>query len=76
MIEFLKENYHILIDGGYADTYYNYLKDILADLSAKGKRIQLLVITHIDADHIGGIQAFLRENGDADNPVIIGVDEV
>ena len=76
LIEFLKENYHILIDGGYADTYYNYLKDILADLSAKGKRIQLLVITHIDADHIGGIQAFLRENGDADNPVIIGVDEV
>jgi len=76
LIEFLKENYHILIDGGYADTYYNYLKDILADLSAKGKRIQLLVITHIDADHIRGIQAFLRENGDADNPVIIGVDEV
>ena len=26
LIEFLKENYHILIDGGYADTYYNYLK--------------------------------------------------
>lgn len=76
LIEFLKENYHILIDGGYADTYYNYLKDILVDLSAKGKRIQLLVITHIDADHIGGIQAFLRENGDADNPAIIEVDEV
>ena len=27
LIEFLKENYHILIDGGYADTYYNYLKE-------------------------------------------------
>lgn len=76
LIEFLRENYYILIDGGYADTYYDFLKDMLLDLSAKGKRIQLLVITHIDADHIGGIQAFLRENGEADNPAIIGVDEV
>lgn len=34
------------------------------------------MITHIDNDHINGIKAFLKENGDADNPQIIGVDEV
>lgn len=76
LIEFLQEDYRILIDGGYADTYDNYLRDKLLRLNKEGKRIQLLIITHIDADHIGGIQAFLKENGSASKPNIIRVDEV
>lgn len=76
LIEFLKEDYRILLDGGYTDTYHNYLRRRLIELSEQGKKINLLVITHIDADHIGGIQAFLKENGTAKEPAIIGVSEV
>lgn len=76
LIVFFKENYCILIDGGYAETYRKYLKKCLTELAAQGKRINLLVVTHIDSDHIGGIQAFLEENGFADNPSVIGVDQV
>lgn len=76
LLEFALDDYRILIDGGYAETYYKYLKPILKDLAAKGKVINLLIITHIDADHINGIKAFLEENGKTDNPTIICVEEV
>ena len=76
LIEFIKEDYRILIDGGYADTYDKYLRQKLVSLAEQGKKINLMVITHIDADHIGGILAFLKENGSANESTIIQVDEV
>lgn len=76
IIEFKKEDYRILVDGGYGDTYYKYLKKDLLELASHGKHINLLIITHIDSDHIGGIQAFLRENGPSTRPNIIQIDEV
>ena len=45
-------------------------------LAEQGKKINLLVITHIDADHIGGILAFLKDNGTANASSIIEVEEV
>lgn len=76
LVDFIKEDYRILIDGGYAETYHTYLRKCLMELAAQGKRINLLIITHIDSDHIGGIQAFFEENGLAEKPSVIGVDEV
>lgn len=76
LIEFRQEDYCILIDGGYGETYHKYLKKNLLELASQGKHINLLIITHIDSDHIGGIQAFLKDNGSADYPNIICVDEV
>lgn len=76
LIHFLKEEYIILIDGGYADTYYSHLKPELTALAEKNKRINLMIITHIDDDHIGGIEAFLKENGSDEESNIIKVDEV
>lgn len=76
LVDFVKEDYRILIDGGYAETYRKYLRNYLMELTAQGKRINLLIVTHIDSDHIGGIQAFLEENGLAKTPSVIGVDEV
>ncbi len=76
LLEFTLDDFRILIDGGYSETYHKYLKPILKDLAVKGKVINLLIITHIDADHINGIKAFLEENGEAENPQIICVEEV
>lgn len=53
---------HILIDCGYADTYDNYLRKDLIELNAAGEKIDLMIITHIDADHILGAIHFIEEN--------------
>jgi len=47
LIEF-NNNECILIDTGFKYTYYEYLKPLLIKLKNKGKKITLLVITHID----------------------------
>lgn len=52
-LEFPDPDFRILIDGGYAKTYHKYLKKFLLKLAAEGKRLNLIVVTHIDDDHIG-----------------------
>ena len=52
----------ILIDGGYVDTYKNYIKPKLFELSKENKKISHLIVTHIDNDHISGIIKFIEEN--------------
>jgi beta-lactamase superfamily II metal-dependent hydrolase len=47
---------HVLVDGGRTRTY-DSLRRVLAQIGQRGERIELLVLTHIDADHIEG---FLR----------------
>lgn len=36
----------------------------------------MIINTHIDEDHISGAISFIKENGDADKPQIIQVDEI
>lgn len=36
----------------------------------------LLIISHIDQDHINGIKALLKENENSNSPKIIQIDEV
>ena len=76
MIHFPKENYRVLIDGGYGDTYDKYLKPYLTELGRTGERLNLIIATHIDRDHISGIKRFLKDNGKADNPRILPVDNI
>ena len=66
----------ILIDCGYKTTYNAELRPLLLRLNAEGYRISLMIISHIDRDHIEGAVHFLRENGDAEIPAIIPVDEI
>lgn len=75
LIEF-NNNECILIDTGFKETYYKYLKPLLIELNRIGKKITLLVITHIDKDHIGGARRFLEENGDFYNPSIIKIENI
>ena len=66
----------IIIDCVYKKTYNTELRPLLLRLNAEGYRISLMIISHIDRDHIEGAVHFLRENGDAEIPAIIPVDEI
>ncbi|MCB2353139.1 MBL fold metallo-hydrolase [Clostridium estertheticum] len=67
---------NIVIDMGFEDTYRNYIKDDLDTINKDGERINLLVITHIDEDHIEGAIEFIKENSFSENPKIVGIDEI
>ena len=66
----------MLVDGGYADTFQQYIKADLKSLAASGRVLSVVVATHVDADHISGLLSFFRSNGRADAPAIIPVREV
>ena len=53
---------NILIDGGYVNTYKEFLKPILQELNELEKKINHLIVTHIDNDHISGIIKLIEEN--------------
>lgn len=72
----LSNGKNIVIDMGYKDTYINFFKNRLIQLKEKGECIDLLIITHIDEDHIEGAIEFIKENGNINNPQIIEVKEV
>ncbi|WP_078551318.1 MBL fold metallo-hydrolase [Bacillus alkalicellulosilyticus] len=61
----LENKKHILIDCGYMETYRNFLKQDLIKIANNGEAIDLMVITHIDQDHILGALAFLEENNES-----------
>lgn len=66
----------ILIDCGYSSTYDDHLKLTLQNLKTEGKSILRFIITHIDEDHIQGAIKFLTDNGPADAPQIITIDQI
>ena len=60
---------NLLIDMGLKKTYQNSIKPDLIKLKHNGKHIDLLVVTHIDNDHILGAIEFVKENG-ADSKIV------
>ena len=67
------ENGHcILIDGGYSDTYKYFLRSYLQYLHEKGNRLDYVILTHYDADHINGLSEFLRDNGVNQRIIMVG----
>lgn len=66
---------HILIDGGPGSTYmqkgrrgkleYNDLKKEIESIKNKGEHVDLLILTHVDDDHIGGILKWFETDKDA-----------
>lgn len=67
---------NVLIDAGYASTFNEYILGDLYQLAANGECIDLLITSHIDADHISGVIQFLSLNGDSEYPKIIPIREV
>lgn len=64
---------NILIDGGYGNTYDKFLKPYLNKIASQGKKLSLVVVSHIDADHISGILRFIEDN---ENGSIIPVQNI
>lgn len=67
---------HILIDGGYKDTYTNFILAELENINKMNQKIDLVIITHIDQDHIQGILEFIKDNGEQSNSNIIDIKEI
>lgn len=54
---------YLLIDAGYASTYEDFIAADLKQIAEAGGRLNLVICTHIDADHIGGLLEFFSNNG-------------
>lgn len=67
---------NILVDGGPSGTYDKVLKGRLSELAAAGESLSLVVVSHVDNDHIVGIIDFLSDNGPASTPRVIPVGEI
>lgn len=53
--------HRVLIDGGTSPTYTTLRRRIRA-LDPEQRRFELVVVTHVDADHIGGMVRLLRDD--------------
>lgn len=66
---------NILIDGGMSATYikkgkngkpvYGELKDTIDAIRERNEKIDLLVLTHVDGDHIGGLLKWFEKDKEA-----------
>lgn len=54
--------HNILIDGGLPMTYEMVLKPKILEIFNKNEKIDLLIVTHYDNDHIGGILKFVYDD--------------
>jgi len=66
----------VLIDGGYSATFHQQIRPDLQELAQNGYRLDLVVATHIDADHVSGLLRLFKSNGESHAPKIIRVDRV
>lgn len=67
---------HILVDAGYGSTFDEHIAPDLKHLSGEGHRLDLLICTHIDRDHIAGIIEFISANGPSGARSVIDVSQV
>ena len=65
----------VLIDGGPPDTFDQHLKPLLLQLQQRGFALDLVVLSHVDNDHVVGLQDYFTELRLPDNdlPVPTGL---
>jgi beta-lactamase superfamily II metal-dependent hydrolase len=52
---------YVLIDGGPKDVYKNDLEAVLRDIKAAGHDLDLVVLSHVDNDHVTGLLDYFAE---------------
>lgn len=52
---------HVLVDGGRSGTFREDTRPHLDELAAADQPLDLLVVSHVDADHISGVISLLEE---------------
>lgn len=52
---------HVLIDGGRRGSFERQTRPLLHDMAASDTAIELVVVSHIDADHISGVISLLED---------------
>lgn len=52
---------HLIIDGGRAATWPR-IQQAIEDIAARGEEVELLLLSHIDADHIDGLLKLAKED--------------
>lgn len=67
---------NVLVDAGYAKTFDDYISRDLLDLSRRGERLDLVIASHIDADHISGLIRFFSLNGSFALPHLVPIGDV
>ena len=67
---------NILVDGGVRKTYEDQLRRRLLELRTQGERLDVLIVTHIDSDHIGGALSLLKANGRSAAPSVIAIGDI
>ncbi len=69
-----EEPKYILIDGGPGGVYREHLKQELIDISKDGGELELMVLSHVDGDHIVGLidltEELKEQQADEETPVI------
>lgn len=77
LIKFVGEKEtNILVDFGYSNTYKNNVEAYLKNMKFNEEVLDLVIVTHIDQDHISGGLSFFEANGPALATKIINVEEV
>lgn len=64
---------NVLVDGGLKTTYNEWIKPLILKTGKRNIIFDLVIVTHIDCDHIGGIIAFLT---DCEKSGDVGVKEI
>lgn len=59
------DSFNLLIDGGTGKTYENYIASEIKNIRYSNQKLDLMVCTHMDYDHISGLIGIL-ENGNAE----------
>jgi beta-lactamase superfamily II metal-dependent hydrolase len=67
---------NVLIDAGYAQTFDDHIARDLLDLGSRGEQLDLVIASHIDADHISGLIRFLSLNGSSSAPRIAPIRDI
>ena len=74
-----EQPHYILIDGGPSTVYADHLQAVLASIAATGGRLERVVLTHTDDDHVTGLVDFFaqqRSRQIQNQPFLMPVDGV